>query len=133
MPELITDTGSQRHKLHGQRRIAIPGCNVTAVTLGLAPGIAAGLIDATDVVTVLANGPSGAGKQAKTHLLASEIMGSASAYAVGGSHRHIPEIQQNLKTAGSSEVAISITSTLVPTPRGILATITASLSAAHSA
>src|SRR5690625_6271155 len=104
MPELITDTGRQRAKLHGQRRIAIPGCNVTAVTLGLAPGIAAGLIDATDVVTVLANGPAGAGKQAKTDLLASEIMGTASAYAVGGSHRHMTESTQNLRSAGAAEV-----------------------------
>jgi len=133
MPELITDTGRQRDQLHGQRRIAVPGCNVTAVTLGLAPGIAAGLIDATDIVAVLANGPSGAGKQAKTHLLASEILGSASAYAVGGSHRHIPEIHQNLKTAGAAEVAISFTPTLVPMARGILATITAPLSDDHSA
>lgn len=125
MPELITANGRQRDNLINERRIAVPGCNVTAVTLALAPGVAAGLIDATDIVAVLANGPSGAGKAAKTNLLASEILGSASPYAVGGTHRHIPEIQQNLKTAGAPEVRLSFTPTLVPMARGILATVTA--------
>lgn len=131
MPELITAEGRGRDNLVGQRRIAVPGCNVTAVTLGLAPGVAAGLVDPTDIVAVLANGPSGAGKAAKTNLLASEILGSASPYAVGGTHRHIPEIQQNLKTAGAADVKISFTPTLVPMARGILATITAPLVGDH--
>ncbi|HLS03180.1 MAG TPA: N-acetyl-gamma-glutamyl-phosphate reductase [Actinomycetales bacterium] len=127
MPELITDAGRQRENLRDERRIAVPGCNVTAVTLALAPGVAAGVVDAADIVAVLANGPSGAGKAAKTNLLASEILGSAAPYAVGGTHRHIPEIQQNLKTSGASEVRISFTPTLVPMARGILATVTAPL------
>src|SRR5690625_4572464 len=133
MPELITASGRQRENLSDQRRIAVPGCNVTAVTLGLAPGVAAGVVDPTDIVAVLANGPSGAGRAAKTNLLASEILGSASPYAVGGSHRHIPEIQQNLKTAGAKDVKISFTPTLVPMARGILATITAPTVAGNSA
>lgn len=125
MPELITGEGRQRENLRDQKRIAVPGCNVTAVTLALAPGVAAGVVDPSDIVAVLANGPSGAGKAAKTNLLASEILGSASPYAVGGTHRHIPEIVQNLKTAGANEVRISFTPTLVPMARGILATVTA--------
>src|SRR5690625_2423231 len=133
MPELITDAGRQRENLRDERRIAVPGCNVTAVTLALAPGVAAGVVDAADIVAVLANGPSGAGKAAKTNLLASEILGSAAPYAVGGTHRHIPEIQQNLKTAGAKDVKISFTPTLVPMARGILATITAPIVAGNSA
>src|SRR5690625_3370316 len=125
MPELITASGRQRDNLTDERRIAVPGCNVTAVTLALAPGVAAGVVDASDIVAVLANGPSGAGKAAKTNLLASEILGSASPYAVGGTHRHIPEIQQNLKVAGAADVRLSFTPTLVPMARGILATVTA--------
>lgn len=125
MPELITKDGRQRENLTAERRIAVPGCNVTAVTLGLQPGVAAELVDPEDIVAVLANGPSGAGKAARTNLLASEILGSASPYAVGGTHRHIPEIQQNLRTAGAADVKISFTPTLVPMARGILATITA--------
>ncbi|MFD7311606.1 N-acetyl-gamma-glutamyl-phosphate reductase [Promicromonospora sp. NPDC059942] len=117
----------QRDKLPGARRIAVPGCNVTAVTLGLQPGVAAGVVEATDIVAVLANGYSGAGKALKPHLLASEALGSAQPYGVGGTHRHIPEIQQNLRVAGAPEVGISFTPTLVPMARGILATATARL------
>ncbi|WP_206674076.1 N-acetyl-gamma-glutamyl-phosphate reductase [Pseudactinotalea suaedae] len=117
----------QRERLTGATRIAVPGCNVTAVTLGMQPGVAAGLVDPTDLVAVLAVGYSGAGKAAKTHLLASEASGSAVPYAVGGSHRHIPEIAQNLTVAGAAGVRISFTPVLVPMSRGILATTTAPL------
>jgi N-acetyl-gamma-glutamyl-phosphate reductase len=128
LPELVlAGGGSQRDNLLGARRISVPGCNVTAITLGLAPGIRAGLIEPDDLVAVLAVGTSGAGKSAKTELLASEILGSASAYAVGGTHRHTPEIQQNLRAAGGKRVTVSFTPMLVPMSRGILATSTAKL------
>lgn len=128
MPELLlAGGGHQRDLLAGARRIAVPGCNVTAVTLGIQPGVAAGLVDATDLVAVLAVGYSGAGKAAKTHLLASEGLGSAVPYAVGGSHRHVPEIEQNLRLAGAPRVRVSFTPVLVPMSRGILATTTAPL------
>ncbi len=131
MPELLhageRTASAQRSLLAGARRIAVPGCNVTAVTLALQPGVCAGVVDATDVVAVLANGYSGAGKALKTHLLASEGLGAAQPYAVGGSHRHIPEIEQNLTVAGAERVRISFTPTLVPMARGILATVTAPL------
>ncbi|GAA2069706.1 N-acetyl-gamma-glutamyl-phosphate reductase [Aeromicrobium halocynthiae] len=129
LPELMTDGGAgrQRDALTDVRRIAVPGCNVTAVTLGLQPAVSAGLVAPTDVVAVLANGYSGAGKAPKPHLLASEGLGAASPYAVGGSHRHLPEIAQNLRKAGAAEVTLSFTPTLVPMARGILATVTARL------
>lgn len=129
MPELITPSGHQRDVLPGTRRIAVPGCNVTAVTLALQPGVAAGVVDPTDIVAVLANGYSGAGKKLAPHLLASEALGNAQPYAVGGSHRHIPEIIQNLESAGAADVRLSFTPTLVPMARGILATVTAPLAA----
>ena len=118
----------QREYLANATRIAAPGCNASTVALSLAPGIAAGVIEADDIVSVLAVGPSGAGKAAKTHLLGAELMGSANPYAVGGSHRHIPEIQQALRGAGATtEPTISFTPVLVPMSRGILATTTAKL------
>jgi N-acetyl-gamma-glutamyl-phosphate reductase len=123
----IQPRGTQRTELVGTKRIAVPGCNVTAVTLGIQPGVHAGLVEADDIVAVLSVGPSGAGKKLATTYLASEIMGSASAYAVGGSHRHVPEIQQNLRVAGAADVRISFTPVLVPMSRGILATTTARL------
>lgn len=137
LPELLRADGpdgeltKQRELLAGARRIAVPGCNVTAVTLGLQPGVAAGLLSAQDLVAVLAVGYSGAGKTLKTHLLASEALGSAQPYAVGGSHRHIPEIEQNLQIAGAGEVTVSFTPVLVPMSRGILATATARLAPGH--
>ncbi len=102
VPELPVAGAKQRDRLVGATRIAAPGCNASTVSLSLAPGVAAGVIDPGDIVTVLAVGPSGAGKSLKTNLLASEILGSANPYAVGGSHRHIPEIQQALAAARPS-------------------------------
>ena len=130
VPELLVhDSGvwkRQRERLIGATRIAAPGCNASTVSLSLAPGIAAGVIDAGDIVSVLAVGPSGAGKAAKTHLLGAELMGSANPYAVGGTHRHIPEVRQALRQAGAtSEPTLSFTPVLVPMSRGILATTTA--------
>lgn len=128
LPELIRRDGTrQRAALQDARRVAVPGCNVTAVTLALAPGLAAGLIEPEDLVAVLACGTSGAGKALKPHLLASEIMGASTAYAVGGVHRHIPEIEQNLTAAAGAAATVSFTPTLVPMSRGILATTTARL------
>ncbi|WIB68343.1 N-acetyl-gamma-glutamyl-phosphate reductase [Curtobacterium sp. MCBD17_035] len=132
LPELVRAGGSgtaakQRSELVGTKRIAVPGCNVTAVTLGIAPGVAAGVVETDDIVAVLSVGPSGAGKKLATTYLAAEILGSASAYAVGGTHRHVPEIQQNLRVAGASSVRVSFTPVLVPMARGILATTSARL------
>jgi N-acetyl-gamma-glutamyl-phosphate reductase len=128
LPELLlADGGTQRDNLAGVKRIAVPGCNVTAITLGLAPAIHAGVVEPDDLVAVLAVGTSGAGKAAKPELIASEILGSASAYAVGGTHRHTPEIIQNLSAAGGVGVSVSFTPMLVPMSRGILATSTAKL------
>lgn len=130
MPEL----GAQRDALVGATRIAVPGCNATAVTLGFAPLVAHGLIDTTDLVSVLAVGVSGAGKSLRGDLLASEVLGSASAYAVGGTHRHNPEILQNLAVVSPSPspMTLSFTPMLVPMARGILATNTATLKAGVS-
>jgi N-acetyl-gamma-glutamyl-phosphate reductase len=125
VPELPTASGKQRANLVGATRIAAPGCNASTVSLSLAPGVAAGVIEATDLVTVLAVGPSGAGKSLKPHLLGSEILGSANPYAVGGVHRHIPEVAQALRAAGADEVHLSFTPVIVPMARGILATSSA--------
>ena len=127
VPELLVAGHKQREQLVAASRIAAPGCNASTVALSLAPGIAAGVIEPDHIVSVLAVGPSGAGKSAKTHLLASEILGSANPYAVGGTHRHIPEIQQALAAAldtgaPAASIGISFTPVIVPMARGILAT-----------
>jgi N-acetyl-gamma-glutamyl-phosphate reductase len=121
-PYGLPELPGQREQLRGARRIAVPGCYPTVSTLTIAPAVQAGLVDPDDVVVVAASGTSGAGKAAKPHLLGSEVMGSASAYGVGGTHRHTPEIVQNLSLLTEEPVRVSFTPLLVPMPRGILAT-----------
>lgn len=116
-----------RARIAASRRIANPGCYVTAASLALAPLLAAGLVEATDIVIVAASGTSGAGRAPKASLLASEVMGSMSPYKVGGTHQHTPEIAQNLAAAAGGPVALSFTPVLAPMARGILATCTARL------
>ncbi|WP_133913411.1 N-acetyl-gamma-glutamyl-phosphate reductase [Streptomyces sp. NBC_00582] len=113
-----------RAALEGSKRIAVPGCYPTAVSLALFPAYAAGLAE-NEAVIVAASGTSGAGKALKPHLLGSEVMGSMSPYGVGGGHRHTPEIVQNLSAAAGERVSVSFTPTLAPMPRGILATCSA--------
>jgi N-acetyl-gamma-glutamyl-phosphate reductase len=127
LPELIGADGVRlRAGIAGARRIAVPGCYPTGVSLGLAPGFAAGLLE-PDVVVVAASGTTGAGRSLKPTLLASEVMGSMSPYGVGGVHRHTPEMEQNLSAAAGEPVRVSFTPTLAPMSRGILATSTARL------
>lgn len=131
-PYGLPELPGHREPLRGARRIAVPGCYPTVSTLILAPLVSSGLVDVTDVVIVAASGTSGAGKAAKPHLLGSEVMGSVSAYGVGGRHRHAPEIVQNLAPLTAAPVRLSFTPLLVPMPRGILATATAPIAAGVS-
>ena len=134
MPELPHHAGpSQRDLIAQASTLVAPGCNATAVTLAIAPLLAGGFVAPEDISAVLAVGSSGAGRQARTDLLASELLGSARPYAVGGVHRHIPEIAQNLLRASAHNVTLSMTPVLVPMSRGILATVSARLSGSHSA
>lgn len=126
LPELMRADGSRaREDLVGAPRIAVPGCYPTGVSLALAPGLVAGVIEPDDIVVVAASGTSGAGRSLKPHLLGAEVMGSMSPYGVGGGHRHTPEIVKNLAAAAGRTASVSFTPTLAPMPRGILATCTA--------
>ncbi|GGK07521.1 N-acetyl-gamma-glutamyl-phosphate reductase [Pilimelia anulata] len=115
LPELP----GQRKRIADSTRVANTGCYAAAITLALAPLIAAGAVAADDVVVVAASGTSGAGRAARAHLVGSEVMGDLSPYAVG-THRHVPEIKQATGARG-----LSLTPVLAPMPRGILATVTA--------
>lgn len=107
-------------------RVANPGCYPTSVALALAP--LASVIDLDDIVVVAASGTTGAGRKASDSLLASNVMGSMSAYKVGGVHQHTPEMEQTLsRAAGGAPVRLSFTPLLAPMPRGIVATCTAPL------
>jgi N-acetyl-gamma-glutamyl-phosphate reductase len=123
-PYGLPELPGARDALRGARRVAVPGCYPTAATLALFPALAAGLVEPEVVVTAV-SGTSGAGKSLKPHLLGAEVMGSLSAYGVGGVHRHTPEIVQNLSVVAGRTVGVSFTPVLAPLPRGILATCTA--------
>ena len=140
MPELLNPGGGRQRELLGQtRRIAGPGCNVTAVTLAFQPALAAGLVQTDDLVADLAVGYSGAGRSGgRMDLLAAQAINSAHPYSVGGTHRHIPEILQNLRKAAAVDpsfaqsqksIRLGLTPILVPMSRGILAVVSAKLSA----
>ncbi|PIE21464.1 MAG: N-acetyl-gamma-glutamyl-phosphate reductase [Arachnia propionica] len=126
-PYGLPELPGQRELLAASRRTAVPGCYPTVSTLALLPAVAAGLVATDDIRIVAASGTSGAGKSLKPNLLGSEVMGNAAAYAVGGVHRHTPEIVQNLQQLTDTDVTVSFTPVLVPMPRGILATCTAPL------
>ncbi len=126
-----------RARIRASATVASPGCYATASILALAPLLASGLAEPSDIVIVAASGTSGAGRAATASLMGSEVMGSVSAYKAGGVHRHTPEIEEALQgvlsprtpasNAGQQRVTISFTPSLAPMPRGILATATARL------
>ena len=127
-PYGLPELPGARDALRGARRVAVPGCYPTAASLALFPALAAGLAGPEVVVTAV-SGTSGAGRSLKRHLLGAEVMGSLSAYGVGGVHRHTPEIIQNLSVAAGKTVGVSFTPVLAPLPRGILASCSAPASA----
>lgn len=131
-PYGLPELPGNREILQTTKRIAVPGCYPTTATLALLPALTHGLSDGHDVVIAAASGSSGAGKAAKTNLLGAELFGSASAYGVGGVHRHVPELLQNFSRLGAAQPSVSFTPLLVPMSRGILAVVTAPTSATEA-
>ena len=111
-----------RDEIAGARLVACTGCNVAAGLFALLPPLMAGAIDADDVVLDLKCGPSGAGRAPKEHLMLTEAGEGASAYGLGGAHRHLGEFDQELSRAAGRDVRVRFTPHLVPMNRGILAT-----------
>ena len=122
LPEL---SKNQRAAIAKESRVANPGCYATSIALGVAPVFS--LIDVSDIVVVAASGTTGAGRNAKINLIASEVVNSLTSYKFGGVHQHTPEIEQAISSLGKTPAKISFTPILAPMPRGILSTITAKL------
>ncbi|PQM75142.1 N-acetyl-gamma-glutamyl-phosphate reductase [Corynebacterium sp. J010B-136] len=125
-PYGIPELPGHREQLQGSKRVAVPGCFPTTMTLGALPAVAGKIIE-PDLTIIAVTGVSGAGKKASVPLLGAETMGSVKAYSPGGTHRHTPEVIQNLNPLAEAPVNVSFTPVLAPMPRGILATITAPL------
>ena len=117
LPEL------KRTKIAGANLVANPGCYPTSVILGLAPLLKKKLIDPATVIADSKSGVSGAGRSAKVDNLFCEVNDGFKAYGVGGVHRHIPEIEQELSLLAGKKMTISFTPHLVPMDRGILSTL----------
>jgi N-acetyl-gamma-glutamyl-phosphate reductase len=115
LPELF------REELRTAKLIATPGCYVTTATLALAPLLAAGLVEPTGIVVDAASGVSGAGRPPKPTTTFCAVDEDFSAYGLL-THRHTPEIEQNLTYAAGAPAQVLFTPHLAPMNRGILAT-----------
>lgn len=108
------------------RLVANPGCYTTCSILTAYPMVKEGMIDVNTLIVDAKSGTSGAGRGAKVPNLFCEVNENMKAYGVA-SHRHTPEIEEQLGYAGNCQVTINFTPHLVPMNRGILATEYATL------
>ena len=120
LPELYRDN------IKGSDLVANPGCYPTSILLGLAPLLKEGRIDLSSIIADAKSGVSGAGRDLQLGSLFCEVNEGFKAYKIG-SHRHTPEIEQELGRIADTAITISFTPHLVPVNRGILSTIYANL------
>jgi N-acetyl-gamma-glutamyl-phosphate reductase len=111
-----------RSRIAAARLVACPGCYPTSALLPLIPLLETGLVETDDIVIDAKSGVSGAGRAAKETTLFAEVAEGISAYGIA-THRHAPEIEQELSMACGKDVAVTFTPHLMPMNRGILATI----------
>jgi N-acetyl-gamma-glutamyl-phosphate reductase len=133
LPSLINNavyglTELNREKIKACNLLANPGCYPTATILGLAPLLKNKLIDVNSIIIDAKSGVSGAGRAASIATLFTECNESIKAYGVA-SHRHTPEIEQELSELAEEKLLVSFTPHLVPMNRGILSTCYSSLKA----
>ena len=120
LPELY------REQIKRARLVANPGCYPTSIILGLAPLLKNNIIDPTTIIADSKSGTSGAGRGALVGSLFCEVADGFRAYKVGGTHRHTPEIEQEINALCNGSVKISFTPHLLPISRGIMSTVYAS-------
>jgi len=115
-----------RNKIKKAKLIANPGCYPTGAILGLLPALRNTLIDISSIVIDSKSGTSGAGRKADVSVSYCEVNEGFKAYAIG-THRHTPEIEQELSLVSGKEIVVNFTPHLLPVDRGILTTIYAPL------
>ncbi len=132
MPYGVPELG--RESLADARCIANPGCYATAMLLALAPLVQQNaLIPGQPLIVDAKSGVSGAGRTPKTHILFGEVHGNFSPYSIGRAHRHLAEVEQELYKRGQGWGPLIFSPHLLPTDRGILATVYAPVHDAHAA
>ena len=111
-----------RDEISKARLVAGTGCNAATGQFALRPLIEANVIDLDEIIMDLKCGVSGAGRSLKENLLHAELSEGTNAYAVGGTHRHLGEFDQEFSAIAGRDVKIQFTPHLIPANRGILAT-----------
>ncbi len=111
-----------RKEIAAARLVAGTGCNAATGQFALRPLIAAGVIDLDDIILDLKCAVSGAGRSLKENLLHAELSEGYHAYALGSTHRHLGEFDQEFSAIAGRPVQVQFTPHLVPANRGILAT-----------
>ncbi|HEX9714035.1 MAG TPA: N-acetyl-gamma-glutamyl-phosphate reductase [Actinomycetota bacterium] len=114
-----------REAIKGASAVANPGCYPTAALIALAPLLASGIIDSATITVTAASGVSGAGRSLSPGVHFSHVDGNFKAYGLP-THKHTPEIEQELSLLAGTDVRITFIPHLVPMPRGLLATCIAS-------
>ena len=112
-----------REDIRNARLVAGTGCNAAAGQYALRPLIAAGIIDLERIVIDLKAAVSGAGRALRENLLHAELSENLQSYAVGGTHRHLGEFDQEFSQVAGRDVSVQFTPHLIPANRGILATV----------
>jgi N-acetyl-gamma-glutamyl-phosphate reductase len=112
-----------RDEIRAARLVAGTGCNAATGQYALRPLIEAGVIDLDEIVIDLKAGVSGAGRSLKENLLHAELSEGTTPYAVGGTHRHLGEFDQEFSAVAGRPVQVQFTPHLLPMNRGILATV----------
>lgn len=112
-----------RDEIRAARLVAGTGCNAATGQYALRPLIAGGVIDLDEIIIDLKTGVSGAGRSLKENLLHAELSEGSHAYAVGGTHRHLGEFDQEFSALAGRDVRVQFTPHLLPANRGILATV----------
>ncbi|MBO6603873.1 MAG: N-acetyl-gamma-glutamyl-phosphate reductase [Roseicyclus sp.] len=112
-----------RDQIRRARLVAGTGCNAATGQYALVPLIKASVIDVDEIIINLITGVSGAGRSLKENLLHAELSEGANAYAIGGTHRHLGEFDQEFSKLAGRPVEVQFTPHLAPMNRGILATV----------
>lgn len=112
----------EREAIANASLIANPGCYPTAAILATIPAIKAGIVDLNECIFDAKSGISGAGRTVSLQNHYCEVTENLTPYQIAGSHRHIPEIEQELGFIGGKSITIQFTPHLVPMIRGLLVT-----------
>lgn len=119
----LADVAKQFNLIRETNLVANPGCYSTASILAIAPALDSKIVSFERIIIDAKSGVSGSGRGAKLANHYCEVNESFAAYSIGGTHRHTPEIEQELSKIAGAPISIQFTPHLVPMLRGLMATV----------